>query len=108
MENTVNTHLPIDKPIYVDQINELTNKIVDDCMKDLLKMKKPFKYSVTVFIQQKNGCGVNVGSTYIMDLFLGAQFAEDSSDGGQTLVVHDHPHVDAIISIYGFRHQQNK
>jgi hypothetical protein len=68
IENLVNTHLPLDRPIYVDQINELTNKIVDDCMKDLIKLKKPFKYSVTVFIQQKNGSGVNFGSKNLVEI----------------------------------------
>lgn len=101
-----NEHLAIEKPIYLNQINELSNKIVDECMKELWKLKKPFKYSVTVFIQQKNGCGVNFGSNILF--YLGAQFAEESSDGGQTLIIHDHPYVDAIISIYGYRHLQNK
>lgn len=52
-----------DKPIYVDQINEFTNSIVDEILKELNKLKKLFKYSVTVFVQQKNGCAMNYGGT---------------------------------------------
>lgn len=42
--------------------NELSRKLVDDTMKELFKLKKLFKYAVTVFVQQKNGAAMNFGS----------------------------------------------
>ena len=40
--------------------------MVDDCMKELLKLKKMFKYGVTVFVQQKNGSAMNFGGKIII------------------------------------------
>ena len=63
-------------------------------MKELLKLKKLFKYGVTVFVQQKNGSAMNFG---------GASYLEDASDGTVTCAIHDHPHVDVMISIAGYK-----
>ena len=46
----------------VGKINELSRKLVDDTMKELFKLKKLFKYAVSVFVQQKNGSAMNFGS----------------------------------------------
>jgi hypothetical protein len=59
--DVLDASVPIDKQIYVDQINEFANSIGDELLKELLKLKKLFKYSVTVFVQQKNGCAMNYG-----------------------------------------------
>jgi hypothetical protein len=42
--------------------DELSRKLVDDTMKELFKLKKLFKYAVSVFVQQKNGSAMNFGS----------------------------------------------
>lgn len=85
---------PLDKPIYVDSMNELANKMTNDTMKELLKLKKMFKYSVTVLVQQKNGSAMNYG---------GACYMEDSSDGMTSLAITENPWVDCFISIAGFK-----
>jgi hypothetical protein len=105
ISNVVENCLQPDKPINVDQINEFTNKLVDDTMKELLKLKKLFKYAVTVFVQQKNGSAMNFGGIeYNFKLFLiAASYIEDSSDGSVTCAIHDHPHVDVMISIAGYK-----
>ncbi len=40
----------------------LANTLVDEIMKELFKLKKSFKYAITVFIQQKCGSSMNYGS----------------------------------------------
>ncbi len=35
--------------------------------------------------------------------FLAASYIEDSSDGSVTCAIHDHPHVDVMISIAGYK-----
>ena len=50
----------------VGNVNELSRKLVDDTMKELFKLKKLFKYAVTVFVQQKNGSAMNFGSKFII------------------------------------------
>ncbi len=61
INNVAENHLDPDTHIYSEQINELANKLVDECMKELLKLKKMFKFFVTVLIQQKNGSALNMG-----------------------------------------------
>jgi hypothetical protein len=53
---------PSGKVINLDDINKLSNDLVDDILKELNKLKRLFKYTVTVFIQQKNGAGLSFGS----------------------------------------------
>ena len=43
----------LEKQVGLDQIDAYVNTIVDEIMKELFKLKKLFKYAVTVFIQQK-------------------------------------------------------
>jgi len=50
----------------VGNVNELSRKLVDDTMKELFKLKKLFKYAVTVFVQQKIGSAMNFGSKFII------------------------------------------
>lgn len=92
--NVMDNCLPQDKPVHVDEINELANTLTNEAMRELLKLKKLFKYSVTVLVQQKNGSPMNYG---------GASYMEDSSDGSVTTTITDHPHVDVLISIAGFK-----
>ena len=54
--------MQLEKQVGLDQIDAYVNTIVDEIMKELFKLKKLFKYAVTVFIQQKCGCAMNYGS----------------------------------------------
>lgn len=55
--------------IIVENVDSYGYTIVDEIMKELLKLKKLFKYAVTVFIQQKCGCAMNYGSTYLLHIY---------------------------------------
>lgn len=53
---------PLEKQIIEEEMNDLSKKIIDEILKELLKTKKSFKYAVSCFLQQKNGCALNFGS----------------------------------------------
>jgi dynein light chain Tctex-type 1 len=40
-------------------VNEWTNLIVTNCLKDLQALARPFKYIITCIIMQKTGAGLN-------------------------------------------------
>ena len=79
---------------FGDNIDSLNQNITNDIMKELLKAKKLFKYSVTCFIQQKTGASVALGCT---------SFAEEGSDGVLSVAIDNHPYVDIIISVAGVK-----
>ncbi len=60
--DVLEVHYQVDKKIVEEEMNDLSKKIIDEILKELLKTKKSFKYSVTCFIQQKNGSALNFGS----------------------------------------------
>ena len=49
------------------KVNEWTNSIVSNCIKDLQAMGRPFKYIVTCVITQKNGAGFNSSTSMHWD-----------------------------------------
>ena len=77
---------------FGDNIDHLAQNLTNDIMKELLKTKKLFKYSITCFIQQKNGAAANFGCS---------SYAEDTSDGVLSVAVENHPYVDIILSVAG-------
>ncbi len=47
------------------KVNEWTNAVVTNCIKDLQTLARPYKYVITCLITQKNGAGMNTStSTY--------------------------------------------
>lgn len=79
---------------FGDNIDTLSQNISNDIMRELLKFKKFFKYSITCFIQQKNGGAANFGCSI---------FAEDGYDGVVSVAVDSHPYVDVILSVAGVK-----
>ena len=51
-----------DKKLNVAGFKDFTKELVDELYKELHKLKKMFKYSVTVFLQRKCGAAMNYGS----------------------------------------------
>jgi hypothetical protein len=94
IENYIYNNSQVTSYFMADNIDNLSQCIVNDLMKELLKTKKQFKYSVTCFIQQKTGAAVNYGSSFL---------AEDGSDGVVTLIVNDNPYIDLIITVVGVK-----
>jgi hypothetical protein len=102
IQESLDKIVPTDFIIHLDQIPDITNSIIDDIMKELNKLGRKFKYSVSVLIQQKIGATLSYGSIYKL-LPLDAAYLEDQSDGTSTYVKRDHPHVDVHVSVCGIK-----
>lgn len=49
------------------KVNEWTNIVVTNCLKDLQQQNRPFKYIITCIIMQKNGAGMNTSASMHWD-----------------------------------------
>lgn len=49
------------------KVNEWTNLIVTNCLRDLQALNRPFKYVITCIIMQKTGAGMCTTSTMVWD-----------------------------------------
>ena len=72
------------------KVNEWTNGIVTNCLRDLQALNKPFKYVISCIIMQKNGAGLTTSTSLFWDV----------SDGlckvpWQNTTMH------CIVSVYG-------
>ncbi|CAI9718249.1 Hypothetical predicted protein [Octopus vulgaris] len=50
-----------------NKINQWTSNVVEQCLSQLTKLNKPFKYIVTCVIMQKNGAGLHTASSCFWD-----------------------------------------
>mmetsp|Transcript_30087 Transcript_30087/g.65013 ORF Transcript_30087/g.65013 Transcript_30087/m.65013 type:complete len:111 (+) Transcript_30087:101-433(+) len=50
-----------------DRVNAWSSQIIDDTLKELAKLQKPFKYVVTSIIMQKNGSPLHTGLSLYWD-----------------------------------------
>uniref|UniRef100_A0A6U6TFC7 Dynein light chain n=1 Tax=Alexandrium andersonii TaxID=327968 RepID=A0A6U6TFC7_9DINO len=50
-----------------DRVNFWCSTVIDDCLKELAKLNKPFKYIVTCIIMQKNGSALHTGLALYWD-----------------------------------------
>ena len=92
--DTLENDCPPDKPLNVNNFKEFSRSIVDDLYKELHKLKKMFKYSVTVLLQQKNGAAINYGC---------AMYVDNNADGQVTYIYSDCKYYDVVVSIAGFK-----
>ena len=83
-----------DKNLNVNNFKEFSRTILDELYKELHKLKKMFKYSVTVFLQQKAGAAVN---------YACAMYVDNTADGQVTNFFNESKYYDLIISIAGFK-----
>lgn len=72
------------------KVNEWTNLIVTNCLKDLQALSRPFKYVITCIIMQKNGAGLCSSSSMFWD-----------SNDGLCKVPWQNPTMHCIVSVYG-------
>mmetsp|Transcript_101042 Transcript_101042/g.261674 ORF Transcript_101042/g.261674 Transcript_101042/m.261674 type:complete len:111 (-) Transcript_101042:34-366(-) len=54
-------------PYNKERVNAWTNQIIDDTLKELTKLDKPFKYVVTSVIMQKSGSPLHTGLALYWD-----------------------------------------
>ena len=49
-----------------EKVNDWCRLIIDQCIKELAKLNKPFKYAVTCIITQNNGCGLHTAGKWTL------------------------------------------
>lgn len=74
-----------------NKINQWTSNVVEQCLSQLTKMNKPFKYIVTCVIMQKNGAGLHTASSCFWD----------STTDGSCTVKWENKTMYVIVSVFG-------
>ncbi|KAI0209784.1 Dynein light chain Tctex-type 1 [Lamellibrachia satsuma] len=74
-----------------NKVNQWTSNVVEQCLNQLTKLAKPFKYIVTCVIMQKNGAGLHTASSCFWD---------NSTDGSCT-VRWENKTMYCIVSVFG-------
>lgn len=74
-----------------NKVSQWTSTIIEQCLNQLTKLGKPFKYIVTCVIMQKNGAGLHTASSCYWD---------NSTDGSCT-VRWENKHMYCIVSVFG-------
>lgn len=92
--DVIENNCPPEKSLNANQFKEFSHTIVDDIYKELMKQKKMFKYSATVFLQQKTGAAVNFGS---------AMYVDNAADGQVSFFYNENKFYDLAISVAGFK-----
>lgn len=73
------------------KVNEWTNNVVQNCLKELQALARPFKYIITCIIMQKTGAGLN--ST--------ASMHWDATKDGFCRVPWQNPTMHCIVTVFG-------
>ncbi|XP_062510915.1 dynein light chain Tctex-type 1-like [Corticium candelabrum] len=74
-----------------NKVNQWTSSVVEQCLNQLTKMNKPFKYIVSCVIMQKNGAGLHTASSCFWDC---------ATDGSCT-VRWENKSMYCIVSVFG-------
>jgi len=74
-----------------NKVNQWTSNVVEQCLNQLTKLQKPFKYIVTCTIMQKNGAGLHTASSCFWD---------NTTDGSCT-VRWENKTMYCIVSVFG-------
>jgi len=73
------------------KVNEWTNSIVQNCLKELQAMARPFKYIITCVIMQKTGAGLNTTASMFWD----------TAKDGHCKVPWQNSTMHCLVTIYG-------
>ncbi|XP_056150396.1 dynein light chain Tctex-type 1 [Lampris incognitus] len=74
-----------------NRVNQWTTNVVEQCLGQLSKLGKPFKYIVTCVIMQKNGAGIQAASSCFWD---------NTTDGSCT-VRWENKSMHCIVTVFG-------
>ena len=64
-----------------EKVNGWCNSILDNAIRNLNKLEKPFKYALTCVIQQNNGAGLVTTGTFENSHNLGCGYYDYNTDG---------------------------
>ncbi|KAI8614185.1 hypothetical protein CcCBS67573_g06048 [Chytriomyces confervae] len=74
-----------------NKVGQWNSNIVEQCLKKLASLNKPFKYIVTCTIMQKNGAGLHAASSCYWD----------STTDGCTTYKYDSKTMYCIVNVFG-------
>jgi dynein light chain Tctex-type 1 len=74
-----------------NKVNQWTSNVVEQCLGQLTKLNKPFKYIVSCVIMQKNGAGLHTAASCYWD---------NTTDGSCTLRW-ENKTLYCIVSVFG-------
>jgi dynein light chain Tctex-type 1 len=86
IHNSLNEHSYNSK-----KVNEWTNSVVTNCLKELQALARPFKYIITCIIMQKTGAGLNSSTSMHWDI----------TKDGLCKVSWQNPTMHCIVTVYG-------
>mmetsp|Transcript_13548 Transcript_13548/g.31193 ORF Transcript_13548/g.31193 Transcript_13548/m.31193 type:complete len:111 (-) Transcript_13548:168-500(-) len=73
------------------KVGQWTNDIVEECLKRLIGLNKPFKYIVTCVIMQRIGAGLHTATANYWD----------SANDGCVVCKHDTKAMYVIVTVFG-------
>ncbi|XP_065837813.1 dynein light chain Tctex-type 1-like [Oscarella lobularis] len=74
-----------------NKVNQWTSNVVEQCLGQLTKLGKPFKYIVSCVIMQKNGAGLHTAASCFWD----------STTDGSCTVRWENKSMYCIVSVFG-------
>lgn len=74
-----------------NRVNQWTTSVMEQCLNQLSKLGKPFKYIVTCIIMQKNGAGLQTASTCFFD----------SATDGSCAIRWENKSMYCIVNVFG-------
>mmetsp|Transcript_27088 Transcript_27088/g.31251 ORF Transcript_27088/g.31251 Transcript_27088/m.31251 type:complete len:116 (-) Transcript_27088:825-1172(-) len=77
-----------------DKVDSWCHTIIEACIKDLVKLQKPFKYVVTCIIMEKNGAGLQTAATAFWDA---------KTDGLCSVQLENKATFDCIVTIFAMQ-----
>ncbi|KAM9356021.1 dynein light chain Tctex-type 1 [Pholidichthys leucotaenia] len=73
------------------RVNQWSTSVVEQCLSQLSKLGKPYKYIVTCIITQKNGAGLQTASAFFWD----------NTTDGSCAVRWENKSMYCIVSVFG-------
>eukprot|EP00161_Ancyromonas_sigmoides_P000621 TRINITY_DN1047_c0_g1_i1.p2 TRINITY_DN1047_c0_g1~~TRINITY_DN1047_c0_g1_i1.p2 ORF type:complete len:132 (-),score=99.21 TRINITY_DN1047_c0_g1_i1:48-392(-) len=67
IKDSVDATLPTTQAYAHGKVGQWTSNIVEQCLKRLSALNKPFKYVVTCLVMQRNGAGLHTASSCYWD-----------------------------------------
>lgn len=83
-----------EKNLNVSNFKQFSREVLDEVYKGLHRLKRMFKYSVTVFLQQKAGAAMNFGAS---------MYADNTADGQVVQFYDKNKYYDLVVSVAGFK-----
>uniref|UniRef100_A0A1I8HD51 Protein kinase domain-containing protein n=1 Tax=Macrostomum lignano TaxID=282301 RepID=A0A1I8HD51_9PLAT len=74
-----------------NKVGQWTSSVIEQCVNQLTRLGKPFKYIVTCLVMQKNGAGLNTASSCYWD----------SQTDGSCIIKWENKSMYVIVSVFG-------